>query len=193
MDLLAKVDELLKTYAAAGVSTTAGMSSQVGSPSAEVLLTDGLSTKKKRKKMSKGKSVHKAPEDDASGIITTINGKKLKITGLSDKEKDEYLFGDTKIEKAISYTDMVIEYLSAHQAPELSEEDDGTLEKAEKKASKLVNGKKGVWRRVGGRPCFIGEDGIIHAGPKVFVGKKVATLRDELRAESRAKKSKAKG
>lgn len=192
MDLLTKVDELYKAYAEAGPATSSGMASQVGSPSAEVLLTDGVSEKKKRKKMAKGKKVHPAPDDDASGIVTTINGKKLKLTGLSDKEKDEYLFGDTKIEKALSYADMVIEYISAHNAPDL-ETDDGSLEKAEKKPSKLVNGKKGVWRRVGGRPCFIGEDGVIHAGPKPFIGKKVATLRDDLRAEKKAKgKKKAK-
>jgi len=187
MDLLAKVDELLKTYSAAGVSTTAGMAGQVGSPSAEVLLTDGLSAKK-RKKIMKSKKVHPAPEDDATGIITTVDGKKVKVTGLSDKEKDKYLFGDTKIEKAVSYTDMVLEYLSAHQSPEL-DDDDGSLEKCDMESSKLIKGKKGVWRRLGGRPCFICKDGVIHAGPKSFVGKKAASLRDELRAER--KKAKA--
>lgn len=176
MDLNAKIDEILEKYSNSGVVTTSGMASQVGSPSAEVLLTGGT---KKRKKMDKS---------DAQGIITTVNGKKLKLTGLSDKEKDEYLFGDTKIEKALSYADMMIEYLEAHLSPEL-EDDEGTLEKCDKPASKLIKNKEGVWRRVRGRPVFICKDGTIHAGPKVFVGKKAATLRDELRAE---KKKKAK-
>jgi len=162
-----------------GVTTTAGFSSEVGSPSAEVLLTNGVG--RKRKKLGKG---------DAAGIITTIDGKKIKLTGLSQKEKDEYLFGDTKIEKALDYLDMVTEYMESLKSPNL-EDDDGSLEKCDMATSALIKGKKGVWRRISGRPCFICGDGTIHAGPKVFVGKKAATLRDQLRSEkSSTKKAK---
>lgn len=170
-DYLSLVDELIEKYSIGGVSTGGSMTSQVGTNSAAVLLTGGTGKKKKLKK------------SDALGIITTINGKKLKMTGLTDKEKDEYLFGDTKIEKAIDYVDMVTEYVEAFKAPDF-EEDDASLEKCDlSKTSKLIKGKQGVWRRIKGRPCFICKDGMIHAGPKAFVGKKAATLRDELRSE----------
>lgn len=173
MDLIKKIDDLLIKYSNAGISSSSGLSSQLGGTSSAVLLTGGVESKKKKIKKS-----------DSAGIITTINGKKLKMTGLTEKEKDEYLFGDTKIEKAINYIDMVSEYVEAHQSPNL-EDDDGSLEKCDMPASKLIKGKMGVWRRISGRPCFICKDGTIHAGPKAFVGRKAATLRDDLRAEKK--------
>lgn len=173
IDLL---DHIIEKYTSGGVSSVGSMSSQLGESSAAVLLTGSTGKKKKIKK------------SDALGIITTINGKKLKMTGLTEKEKDEYLFGDTKIEKAINYVDAVTEYIAAHSAPNL-EEDDGSLEKCDMPASKLIKGKMGVWRRISGRPCFICKDGTIHAGPKAFVGKKASTLRDDLRSERKTKKS----
>lgn len=176
MDCINKINDLLEKYEASGVISTSDLSSQLGEPSAEVLLTGGIGKKKKNKKF-----IMKA---DAEGLVTTVNGKKLKLTGLTDKEKDEYLFGDTKIEKAVSYADMMIEYIEAHTSLEL-ENDDGSLEKCDKPASKLIKNKEGVWRRIRGRPVFICKDGTIHAGPKIFIGKKAATLRDELRAEKK--------
>lgn len=174
---LVESSRTLQKYIGSGVSTTGGFSNAVGPESAAVLLTDGT---KKRKKLKKS---------DASGIQTTINGKKLKMTGLTNKEKDEYLFGDVAIEKSLDYVDGVIEYLEALSSPDLLE-DTTSLEKCDlTKTSKLIKGKQGMWRRIKGRPCFICEDGTIHAGPKAFVGKKAATLRDELRAE-RKKSSK---
>lgn len=174
-----------------GVTTTSSMASQLGTASAKVILTDGISEKKKRKKLEKKTKaeVLRAPDDDTSGVITTINGKRLKLTGLSDKEKDKYLFGDTEVRKAASYVDIVSEYLEAISSPELEDDFEGSLMKCDlSKTSKLIKGKNGVWRRIKGKACFICPDGVIHAGPKAFVGKKVATLRDELRAEREAAK-----
>ena len=94
-----------ESYTDAGVIGTSNFSSQVGSPSAEVLLTDGIKRKKK----------HKISKEDAEGLITTSNGKKIKLTGLSEKEKDEYLFGSANLKKAISHLDVLINYLEGVQ------------------------------------------------------------------------------
>ena len=163
-------------YSEGGATTAAGMSGQLGSPSAEVMLTGGL---KRRKKVEKAETT----EDDM-GIITTINGQKLKLTGLTDKEKDQYLYGDTKIEKELSYANYLIEGIEALTAPELEDNFENRLEKCDlSKTSHMIKNKSGTWRRVAGRPCFICDDGMIHAGPQAFIGKKVATLRDDLRSE----------
>jgi hypothetical protein len=166
----------LVKYSDAGVTSTSGMSGAFGS-SSDVMLTGGL---KRRKKKSTGK----VEKSDAEGLITTVDGKKAKLTGLSDKEKDEYLFGRKSIQKAISTTDELIEYLEALHSPEIEEDFENILLKCDlSKTSKLIKSKSGVWRRIAGRPCFICEDGTIHAGPKKFMGKKAATLRDNLRSE----------
>ena len=175
------MDELEK-YSNAGVTSTDGMSGQLGPSSAEVMLTDGL----KRRKKHKGSSMEKS---DAEGIITTIDGKKIKLTGLTNQQKDEYLFGSGTIKKALDDSDVLIEYLSSLSSPEIEDDFEDSLEKCDlTKTSKLIKNKTGAWRRVAGRPCFICPDGMIHAGPKVFVGKKAATLRDELRSDKNIKK-----
>ena len=75
------MDELNKeNYSDAGVTSSSGMASQLGSPSAEVILTDGVAGKTKKK-------LKKFDFEDSKGLITTINGKKLKLTGLTDKER----------------------------------------------------------------------------------------------------------
>ncbi len=185
-----KGSSVAKGYGSAGVSSTAGFSSDVGASSAAVLLTDGIGGKKKKKK-EKFITDTVILKSDAEGIITTINGAPLKITGLSEGEKDEYLFGGAPIKKALGTADEMIEYLSAFGAPTLEDDVDEALEKCAGEASKLIKNKEGVWRRVGGRPVFIcKEDGTIHAGPKAFVGKKAATLRDDLRSERKKSKKK---
>ena len=97
--LLHEASEVLAkaVYTEAGVTSIAGFSDQVGSPSAEVLLTD-----KKKKKDRLTKAVKPAPDvkdPKTTGIKTTSNGKRIPITGLSANQKDEYLYGDTKIDK----------------------------------------------------------------------------------------------
>jgi len=190
-ELLSQVETLIDSHiqdmgtmnkhSEGGVSTTSSMSSQMGSPSAEVMLTGGLKSRKRKLKKA-----------DAAGIITTIDGKKLKLTGLTEKEKDEYIFGDTKIEKALNYVDYITEVIEAITAPELEEDFGDNLEKCDlSKTSKMIKNKEGSWRRIAGRPCFICGDGMIHAGPQAFIGKKAATLRDDLRSE-RKKSKKAK-
>jgi len=97
--LLYEASEVLAkaAYTEGGVGSVAGFADQVGSPSAEVLLTD-----KKKKKDRLTKAVKPAPDvkdPKTEGIKTTSNGKRIPVTGLSAKKKDEYLFGDTKIDK----------------------------------------------------------------------------------------------
>jgi len=165
------MDELEK-YSDGGVTSTSGMSGAFGA-SSEVMLTGGIKQRKR-----------KVQKSDAVGIETTINGKKAKLTGLSDKEKDEYLFGRKNIKKSLEAADELIELLGSFSAPEIEDDFEDTLEKCDlAKTSKLIKGKAGVWRRIAGRPCFICQDGMIHAGPKKFMGKKAATLRDDLRSD----------
>ena len=205
IELLEEAKGLLeKTYSEAGVTSTSGFSDQMGSPSAEVLLTDGVNGKKKKKKFLTDRNIKKAamnlpvadaPDVDAEGIKTTANGKKIKVTGLTDKQKDQYLFGLKEVKDKV---DGLVRLLAKINAPEIEDEEDiektlgelETLEKCDYNKTFLIKGKIGAWRRVGGRPVFICKEGVIHAGPKPFIGKKVATLRDELRAEKKAKKSK---
>ena len=173
--------ESMNKHSEGGVSTTSGMSDQMGSPSSEVMLTGGLKRRKRRIEKS-----------DAAGIITTIDGKKLKLTGLTDKEKNEYIFGDTKIEKSLSYIDYMAEVLEAKLAPEIEDDFENKLEKCDlSKTSKMIKNKSGMWRRIAGRPCFICDEGMIHAGPQAFIGKKAATLRDDLRSERKKATKKA--
>jgi hypothetical protein len=196
-EILKKAEALLeKAYSNAGPvsikGTDSSFSGQLDTPSAEVMLTEG----KKKKKFITDQTLEKVaptPKVKVEGITTAVDGKKLKITGLSDKEKDEYLFGKPdprqKMAKINESADELIELLSAYNAPEVDFEED--LVKCDAKGSKLIKEKKGVWRRVGGRPCFICKDGVIHAGPKPFVGKKVSNLKSELKAErKKAKKAK---
>ena len=184
-DARSMIETLSKdAYTQAGASSTASFSDQVGSPSAEVLLTDGYKKKKKLKK-----SVADAPDFDVEGITTTINGKRLKVTGFSPKKEDEYLFGDTKIEKVDEFTIAEAnEILDILLAPEVDDSED--LSKCDVEGSALIKGKKGKWRRIAGRPCYICKEGVIHAGPKNFIGKKAASLRDELRRDRRTSKFK---
>lgn len=89
-------------YTQGGVASVSDFSGQVGSPSSEVLLTGDAKKKKRLDKKMKQEypvpPVHAAPDVKTEGIKTTTNGKRLPVTGLSSKEKDEYLFGDTEID-----------------------------------------------------------------------------------------------
>lgn len=119
-DLMVSVDACLESlttqklakdaYANSGVTGTASFAGQLGPTSAAVLLTDG-----KKKKIKKS---------DAAGLEgATVDGKKLKITGLSEKEKDEYLFGSAKLKKVIDDLDRVISALEGMNRPLPSDKD----------------------------------------------------------------------
>jgi len=79
-------------YSSGGSSATAGMTEQLGSPAAEVVLTNAGPKKKKRieKNVPPPPPV---PDANVQGIKTTTNGKRLKVTGLSPKDTDAYTFG----------------------------------------------------------------------------------------------------
>lgn len=100
------MDDLNKeAYSDAGVTSSSGFSDQLGSPSSEVMLTDGVSSNKKKK-------LKKFDFKDAEGLVTTINGKKLKLTGLTDKEKDEYLFGSAKLKENLTKLEKSLDRLT---------------------------------------------------------------------------------
>lgn len=174
-----------------GVTSIASLRQDLGTNSAETILTSGTSDEKKKKFIT-DRTVRLTKGKEPAGIIHRINGKPLKITGLSEKEKNEYLYGDTKIEKMVSQAGMIAEYLEALSAPEIEDDLEQVLEKCDKSKSFLIKGKIGKWRRVSGAPVFICKDGTIHAGPRHFVGKNVNTLRDDLRAEKKRTKQGSK-
>ena len=127
--------------------TSAGYADQLGSPSAEVQLTDGM---KRRKKGSyQGEPVIKSLHDQA---------------------------------------DSLVEIFASYSAPELEQDVTETLEKAATAHTHVISGRKGVWRRVAGRKCFICDEGKVRVGPQSFIGKSVSTLADELRAERESSK-----
>ncbi|MCW4027026.1 MAG: hypothetical protein NWE76_06055 [Candidatus Bathyarchaeota archaeon] len=120
------------------------------------------------------------PESSAA-LLTQVGIPKKK------KKKEE---GQSLFPNLIKRLNVLIEVMEAMQAPELSDDPETELLKCDVKKSDIISNKMGSWRRINGVPCFICKEGVIHAGPKVFIGKKVATLRDELRAERKKKKKK---
>lgn len=108
-DHLQKLDEII-AKASNGIVSTAGFKAAQDSPSsAAVFLTGGIEPAKKKKKIEKS---------EAEGLITTVDGKKLKLTGLTDKEKDEYLFGRAELKKANEALDNIINRLSQNGSSE---------------------------------------------------------------------------
>jgi len=78
-------------YSSGGTSSTAGMAVQLGSPAADVILTDAGPKKKRLEK--EVPPPPPVPDSNVQGIKTTANGKRLKVTGLSPKDTDAYTFG----------------------------------------------------------------------------------------------------
>ena len=199
-ETLSALKEKLGMAKSEGAVSSAGFSADLGGASADTMLTGGVKRPRKKKPRLGGELVIKSKgeglEKKASGIKHRVDGKSLKTTGLSDKEKDEYLFGEPstvgrrvpgvkRLAKATENLEKLSEYLEYLTAPDIEEDFEDKLEKCTAKSSALIKNKMGVWRRIGGRPCFICEDGVIHAGPKPFLHKKAATLRDELRADKK--------
>ena len=77
-------------YSSGGVGSTAGMAAQLGTPSAEVVLTDAGPKKKKRLEK---KTPPPVPDSNVQGIKTTSNGKRIQVTGLTPEATDAYIYG----------------------------------------------------------------------------------------------------
>lgn len=97
---LEEAQGILAKYSEGGVASAASMSGQLSDTSSMVLMTDGVKRRKKDKiaKRSNVKSAPDVPDQKVKGIKTTSSGKRIPVVGLSAKDEDEYLYGDTTIE-----------------------------------------------------------------------------------------------
>jgi hypothetical protein len=140
------------------------------------------------KKVTKGPEKHKGRRlmmKDA-GAVTTAG----MAADFGPDANVELTDGMTRRKKRVNVIksvhedlDILTEYMTALQAPEIEDDFEDILEKCTIPPSVMIKAKMGVWRRINGRTCFIGDCGHIKAGPKHFMGKKAKTLADELRAE----------
>lgn len=153
-----------------------------------------MAEKKKRLKVNKVGEFSSAHMQSRLGPLTSaVLLTQRRLINDKKKRKKNSILPSNMAKRVNEDLDKLIEYIEAFQSPELDDTIYEELEKCHGVASKLIKDKAGAWRRINGAPVFICKDGTIHAGPRVFIGKNVKTLADDLKVERKKKGKKPKG